>query len=34
MTRDERQELGIKRWINVKGCGSICYATGVGLYEK
>ena len=30
MTRDERQELGIKRWINVKGCGSICYATGVG----
>ena len=30
MTRDERQELGIKKWITVKGCGTICYATGVG----
>ena len=30
MTRDERQTLGIKKWIAVNGCGSICYATGVG----
>ena len=31
MTRDERQELGIKKWIAVKGCGTMCYATGVGI---
>lgn len=33
MTRDERQELGIKKWIAVKGCGTICYATGVGIKQ-
>ena len=30
MTRDERQKLGVKRWIE-SGCrGTLCWATGVG----
>lgn len=30
MTRDERQALCIKRWIDSKGCGSAVCATGFG----
>lgn len=30
MTRTERQRLGIRKWIENKGHGVLCYSTGVG----
>lgn len=29
--RSERQELGVQKWVNNKLCGSLCWATGVGI---
>lgn len=30
MTRTLRQKQGIKKWLDANGCGTLCYATGVG----
>lgn len=30
LSRSERQKEGVKKWLNAKGRGTLCYATGVG----
>lgn len=30
MDRTERQKLGIRRWIDNGGNGTLCWSTGVG----
>lgn len=30
LSRTERQELGVNKWIKAKGIGTLVYATGVG----
>lgn len=31
ITRTERQKQGVKKWLGQKCCGTLCYATGVGI---